>query len=267
MTLVARALSRLERQPAVWVTVDSTRGSVPRDAGTWMAVFEDSLVGTIGGGRVEFEALAEARRRLAGATGEPVLRYPLGPALGQCCGGVMHLRFEPVQAADAPALRARLAALRLPVALFGGGHVGRALIEVLGRLPFAVTWIDSREEVFPAQVPDNVRCEFSDPVQQAVASLPAGSSVLVMSFSHAEDLDIVAQCLRRQRSQGDLRHIGLIGSLTKWATFRHRLQERGFSDAELGQVHCPIGLPGIVGKEPEVIAVAVAAQLLQHRHG
>ena len=177
----------------------------------------------------------------------------------------MHLRFEPMHGADVPLLRTRLARTGWPVALFGGGHVGRALVDVLGQLPCAVTWIDSRDEIFPRQLPDNVVCEHSDPVHQAVATLAPRSDVLVMSFSHAEDLDVVAQCLRRQRTDGDLRHIGLIGSATKWATFRHRLRERGFSDAELDQVRCPIGLPGISGKEPEVIAVAVAAQLLQQR--
>ena len=267
MNLVEQALALLAREPAVWVTVDATQGSVPRDAGTWMAVFATTVVGTIGGGRVEFEALHEARRLLAGrAATAPVLRYPLGPALGQCCGGVMHLRFEPVTLADADALRQRGAAARAPVALFGGGHVGHALVEVLARLPFAVTWIDSRDGIFPAQLPPQVSCEHSDPVHGAVDGLAPRSAVLVMSFSHAEDLDIVAQCLRRQRRAGDLARIGLIGSATKWATFRHRLQERGFSADELARVDCPIGLPGIAGKEPEVIAVAVAAQLLLHRN-
>jgi xanthine dehydrogenase accessory factor len=87
--------------------------------------------------------------------------------------------------------------------------------------------------------------------------------VLIMSFSHAEDLDIVAACLRRLRERGDLPYVGLIGSRTKWATFRHRLQERGFAEEELARITCPIGIPGITGKQPEVIAVAVAAQLLQ----
>jgi xanthine dehydrogenase accessory factor len=104
-------------------------------------------------------------------------------------------------------------------------------------------------------------------VQHVVADLAPGSHVLVMSFSHAEDLDIVIACLRRLREQGDLPFVGLIGSRTKWATFRHRLAARGFSEAELARVTCPIGVPGIVGKEPEVIAVAVAAQLLQMRRG
>ena len=228
-----------------------------------MAVLADQLIGTIGGGNLEFRAIAEARKRLAGGSGAEVLRYPLGPSLGQCCGGVVHLRFEVVTACDRERLRARLAVKHAPVALFGGGHVGHALAQVLARLPFALTWIDSRDGVFPPDVPGDVHCEYSDPVQQAVPDLLPGSQVLIMSFSHAEDLDIVAACLQRQRVQADLPFIGLIGSRTKWASFRQRLVARGFTDAELAQVTCPIGVPGIAGKEPEVIAVAVAAQLLQ----
>ena len=140
--------------------------------------------------------------------------------------------------------------------------MGRALVQALAPLPYAVTWIDSRDEVFPADTPSAVTQEHSDPVQGAVAQLAPGSHVLVMSFSHAEDLDIVAACLRRQRERADLRFVGLIGSRTKWASFRHRLVERGFTDAELAQVTCPIGLPGIVDKAPEVIAASVVAQLL-----
>ena len=123
-------------------------------------------------------------------------------------------------------------------------------------------WVDSRDEVFPEPLPLNVQAEHSDPVQAAVADLPAGSAVLVMSFSHAEDLEIVAACLARQRQWGDLRYIGLIGSRTKWARFGHRLAERGFGDDELARVTCPIGLPGIAGKQPAVVALAVVAQLL-----
>jgi xanthine dehydrogenase accessory factor len=254
---------RQRNQPAVLVSVQRTEGSVPREAGAWMAVFADAVVGTIGGGHLEFEAIAQARQRLAGAAGEELLRYPLGPSLGQCCGGVVHLHYERVGLADLPAVEARLAARHKPVALFGGGHVGKALVQLLGTLPFAVTWIDSRDEIFPEQVPGNVQCEHSDPVQAAVPQLAAGSRVLIMSFSHAEDLDVVAACLKRQRERADLPYIGLIGSKTKWAVFRHRLEARGFGAEELAQVTSPIGIPGITGKEPEVIAVAVAAQLLR----
>jgi xanthine dehydrogenase accessory factor len=100
-------------------------------------------------------------------------------------------------------------------------------------------------------------------VHAAVALLDSGSCVLIMSFSHAEDLDVVAACLLRQRLQADLPYIGLIGSKSKWASFRHRLEARGFSAQELAHITCPIGVPGIAGKQPEVIAVAVAAQILQ----
>jgi xanthine dehydrogenase accessory factor len=110
-----------------------------------------------------------------------------------------------------------------------------------------------------------VQAEHSAPVQAAVADLAPQSHVLIMSFSHAEDLDVVAACLKRKREHGDLPFIGLIGSKTKWATFRHRLRERGFSDEEMSHVTCPIGLPSIPGKEPEVIAASVAAQLMQFR--
>ncbi len=263
MLPIEEVTRRLGHEDAVLVRVDRTQGSVPREAGAWMAVFGNTVVGTIGGGHLELQSIEEARRRLAGVPGPSVLRYPLGPALGQCCGGVVHLRYERAGAADAPSLARRLRTGDTPLALFGGGHVGKALIHVLGTLPFAITWIDSRDEIFPTQVPDNVRCEHSDPVQAAVAELAPGSRVLVMSFSHAEDLDIVAACLKRLRERADLPYIGLIGSKTKWATFRHRLEARGFGADELARVICPIGIPGITGKEPEVIAVAVAAQLLQ----
>ena len=261
------SLAKLARHDAVLVRVVGTEGSVPRERGAWMLVWPDAIDGTVGGGQLEFQAIAHARSgRIPPPGGSEVRRYPLGPSLGQCCGGVVHLSFERVGPADGATLAARLAPVRLPVALFGGGHVGRALVQVLVQLPsYDLTWIDSRDGVFPEPLPPHVRCEHSDPVQAAVADLPAGTQVVVMSFSHAEDLDVVAACLRRQRERGDLPFVGLIGSRTKWATFRHRLLERGFSEAELAHVTCPIGVPGVVGKEPEVIAVAVAAQLLQRR--
>jgi len=263
MLPIKEVTERLGVEDAVLVSVHETAGSVPRDAGAWMAVFAQAVTGTIGGGHLELQAIEEARRRLAGGTGADVLRYPLGPTLGQCCGGVVHLRYERLAASDARSVEQRLHNEAAPLALFGGGHVGKALVNVLGTLPFDVTWIDSRDEIFPDRVPDNVTCEHSDPVHTAVADLAPHSRVLVMSFSHAEDLDIVAACLKRLRERGDLRYVGLIGSKTKWATFRHRLEERGFRKQELAQVTCPIGIPGIAGKQPEVIAVAVAAQLLQ----
>ncbi len=255
--------ARLTVEDACLVTVQATRGSVPRERGAWMAVFGRGALGSVGGGHLEFQAQAEARRRLAGGQGEPLLSYPLGPALGQCCGGEVQLGFERVSAADIAALRLRPTSPLAPVALFGGGHVGHALVRVLAPLPLRVSWIDSRDEIFPLDLPANVTCEYSDPVQAAVSSLASGSRVLIMSFSHAQDLEVVVACLRRQRQQADLPYVGLIGSRTKWASFRQRLAVRGFTAQEMAQVTCPIGVVGIPGKEPEVIAVAVAAQILQ----
>ncbi|RZL98496.1 MAG: xanthine dehydrogenase accessory protein XdhC [Variovorax sp.] len=258
-------LERLRIEDAILVRVDATQGSVPREAGTWMAVWADgTLTGTIGGGHLEFQAAQAGRDWLAGGAAiEAPRRHALGPALGQCCGGVVVLSYRRVGAADAAALRAEFVLRLSPVALFGGGHVGAALARLLATLPFAVRWIDSREGVFAPLLPAQIATEHSEPVQDAVAGLAPGSRVLIMSFSHAEDLDIVIACLQRLRRHGDLPYVGLIGSRTKWATFRHRLEARGFSQDELARITCPIGVPGIGGKEPEVIAVAVAAQLLQ----
>jgi xanthine dehydrogenase accessory factor len=257
------ALQRLAKESAVRVTVSATQGSVPRGTGTPMLVFAQGEAGTIGGGHLEFQALAHARLLLLGQTEQTALRQVLGPSLGQCCGGVVELTFERVSADDVLRLRTQLVPPRTPLALFGGGHVGRAIVNTLAPLPFAVRWIDSRDEIFPSDVPEDVECEHSNPVQAAVADLAPGSRVLIMSFSHAEDLDIVVACLKRHRELGDLPFVGLIGSQTKWATFRHRLEDRGFSAEDIAHITCPIGVPGITGKEPEVIAVAVAAQLLQ----
>jgi xanthine dehydrogenase accessory factor len=264
-------------QASIWVTLERFEGSSPREVGAWMWVTKTQVEGTVGGGHLEFDAIAKAREWLstpAANSEAQTLRYALGPALGQCCGGVVWLRMEYI----APENATKLIAIRaysmpanglkaLKIALFGGGHVGKAIVRVMSNLPAQIHWIDSRDEIFPANLPANVLPEHSAPVQAAVGDLVPQSHVLIMSFSHAEDLDVVAACLKRQRAQGDLPFIGLIGSKTKWATFRHRLQERGFTQDELAHVTCPIGQPGIAGKEPEVIAVSVAAQLLAHRQG
>lgn len=262
LSLLAQSLSH---GPAVLVSVVAAQGSVPREVGAWMAVFAQHQVGTIGGGQLEWQATALARQALQGEASLPLRqRMALGPSLGQCCGGAVALNFEAVAAHDLPMLRSRLEPQLQPVALFGGGHVGRALVEVLSRLPFALRWVDSRDEVFPADLPEQVVCEHSDPVQAAVVDLQPHSQVLIMSFSHAQDLDVVAACLQRLRVRDDLPFMGLIGSASKWATFQRRLQEKGFADEEIQRITCPIGLPGISGKQPEVIAVSVAAQLLKH---
>lgn len=270
LTALEQLLAALAQGPVCLVTVQETKGSTPREEGAWMAIAlaaPEVLIGSIGGGHLEWQAMREAHERLkacetGAATPEPVMRKALGPSLGQCCGGVVFLRFECLGPQDAARIRERLAPPLHQLALFGGGHVGRALVRVLEPLPFAIQWIDSRDEIFPSGLSSKVECEHSDPVQAAVADIAPGAMVLIMSFSHAEDQDIVAECLKRQRERADLPFIGLIGSKTKWATFRHRLEARGYTQEDFVHITCPIGVPGIEGKDPEVIAIAVAAQLL-----
>ncbi|HEY0956378.1 MAG TPA: xanthine dehydrogenase accessory protein XdhC [Roseateles sp.] len=246
----------------IFVSVARTSGSVPREEGAWMAVTVDGFTGTVGGGHLEFDAIARARTALAGGELEPEVRYPLGPGLGQCCGGVVWLRFERVAAGEHVAARLPGGVLR-PVALFGAGHVGLAIARIARELPLALHWIDSRTDQFPTEpLAPGWRQEAVDPIADAVPDLAPGSAVLVMSYSHAEDFNLIAACLKRQRERGDLALIGMIGSRTKWASFRHRLEARGFTAAELDQVVCPIGVPGVAGKQPAVIAVAVLAQIL-----
>lgn len=255
------------------VQVQQVQGSAPREQGAWMAVPAglvpgqlQGLVGSIGGGHLEFQAIAHALLVLAGQAPAGVQRYALGPNLGQCCGGVVHLCFEVVHAQHLPKLQ-YLEPPRMQVAVFGAGHVGQALVHALQRLPCAVTWVDSREGMWPAgaAVDPSTALVHMEPVHDAVDDLPAGSRVVILTHSHAEDWDITAGCLARQRRAGDLPFIGLIGSASKWAGFRRRLLERGFDAAAVDAVRCPVGVPGILGKEPEVVALAIAAQLLQTR--
>ncbi|HOB65476.1 MAG TPA: xanthine dehydrogenase accessory protein XdhC [Ottowia sp.] len=248
---------------AVLVSVARTEGSTPRETGAWMAVLADEIIGTVGGGQLEWQAMQHARRMLAGEGGAARQRYPLGPRLGQCCGGVVYLAFEGLDGVPQAALRARLAAPLRQLAVFGAGHVGQALMRLAGDLPLALTWIDSREAPRPPLAGAHVRCEHSDPAPAAVRELPAGAHVLVMTHSHAEDLEIIAACLQRQRTAGDLGQIGLIGSRSKWAAFRTRLLARGLDEHDLRRVTCPVGVPGIQGKQPAVVALAALAQVMQ----
>lgn len=244
--------------PVLWVRVLSARGSVPREAGSCMLVRADAVQGTIGGGHLEWQAIALARERLAlgrlAAWDWPVA---LGPSLGQCCGGALTLRFEALSAEVVAQWGRRPARFRLN--LFGAGHVGRALVQVLGQLPCEVRWVDSREQAFPpGPWPAQVVPVWSDPPQAEVAAGQPGDAWLVMTHSHDLDLALVAAILAR----GDAGWVGLIGSATKRARFEARLRERGLPAAGIAALVCPVGLAGLAGKEPGVIAVSIAAQLL-----
>jgi xanthine dehydrogenase accessory factor len=145
-----------------------------------------------------------------------------------------------------------------PVYLFGAGHVGRALALALAPLPFAVTWIDSRREAFPAHAPPNVALIHAvNPVEE-LARAPDGALIVVMTHSHALDLEIVAAALKAER----FGFVGLIGSPTKRARFLSQMRAAGLSQSCLARLVCPIGAPGVESKEPAVIAAMTAAQLL-----
>jgi xanthine dehydrogenase accessory factor len=324
-------------EPAVLVTVASVRGSTPREPGAKMVVTGDAFEGTIGGGHLELKAIEIARDLLA--SGEPgeLRRFPLGASLGQCCGGLVNLLFEPVAGsadwlrvvaqcdadqsdaivvtqagargaagkmvvtrdrvhggfADAALERraveksralleqgedAHMRALGesgalvlfdplhapdLRIVLFGAGHVGRALVRALEGIDCRITWVDSRDEQFPAQVPENVRVVCTDDPEAVVDAAAAAGCFLVMTHSHALDLELAIRILGR----GDFRYFGLIGSATKRRLFEKRMLARGIAARRLESMTCPIGVAGIGGKQPAAIAVAVAAQLLQVQGG
>jgi xanthine dehydrogenase accessory factor len=248
-------------QAGVVVEVVKTAGSVPREAGTRMLVSASQALGTIGGGHLELMAIENARTLLARVPDfEPVNRhYPLGPALGQCCGGAVTLRFARIDAAGVSAWPA--AAPRFFLQLYGAGHVGRAIVNLLSGIPCRVQWIDEREDEFPAgaPLPPHVEKVCVDPVEAEVDAAPPGACFLVLTHRHDLDMRIAEAILRRD----DFRYLGLIGSRTKRARFLRRYEQRGVPAQALARMTCPIGVPGITGKEPEVIAVAVVAQLLQ----
>jgi xanthine dehydrogenase accessory factor len=243
---------RREGTSCVLITVVSANGSTPREAGTKMITTQRGQSGTIGGGALEYEAVARARALLSAGASVPVLEeVPLGPALGQCCGGRVQLLYEP----QLPVLDRLL--------LFGAGHVGNALIEVLHGLPLAIDWIDTRADLFPASIREAVRMVPTTAPLDTITQAATGTHVLIMTHDHALDLELVRKALLRD----DLGFIGLIGSASKRARFERQLRAEGLTEAFANRLVSPIGIDGIHGKHPREIAIATAAQLLSHGIG
>ena len=255
------------RAPIVRVEVAATRGSAPRDAGACMLVSADREWGTIGGGHLELVATRTARDMLGAPGATRRDRFSLGASLGQCCGGIVELWFQRYDIDDLPGIATQLArgvAIdETPLWLFGAGHVGRALVNVIAPLPFRVTWIDSREEMLRDALPENVRALRSPHPAEEVKDMPRDAWALVMTHSHEEDFAICEALLR----DGKFGWAGVIGSQPKTKRFRQRLAQRGFAADAVARLTMPIGIGGIRSKEPAAIAVAVAAQLLQLREG
>ncbi|MFG6284525.1 xanthine dehydrogenase accessory protein XdhC [Sphingomonas sp. S6] len=288
-------------QPAAMVTVVATEGSAPRGAGTRMLVTAEALSGTIGGGKLEHRAIEQARSILTHPPGTwRVQDYPLGPLLGQCCGGRVRLLVEHVDPGAlgwtedvAPGLRlvtelgtggvarwvtgdgtgivpsARgdlpragacwsevIGRPRRPLYLFGAGHVGQAIALQARHLPLRLAWFDTRE-AFAAV--DGVTLVAEADLSRCVADAPADAAVVILTHDHALDYALVQAALRRS----PVAFVGVIGSATKRARFLGRLARDGVDEAARTRLTCPIGIESITGKEPEVIALATLAQLVQ----
>ncbi|TKV58858.1 xanthine dehydrogenase accessory protein XdhC [Nakamurella flava] len=250
--------ARREGSPVVLVTVAAVRGHAPRDAGAKMVVGADHSWGSVGGGNLEEAAITRAREIIATGviTPETQVSKLSDKARNrhgrQCCGGEVTLLLEPLPA-------------RPTVAIFGLGHVGLELGRILSRLDLRLVLVDSREDQLEplrlAEItggPADVSVQHLLLGEQQLEALPRGAHVLVMSHDHAEDFALCDTALRLPQ----LGSIGLIGSSAKWTGFRRRLTEAGHDAATIDRIRCPIGLPGIGGKEPAVIAISVAAEML-----
>jgi len=234
-------------EPCVLVTIIEELGSTPRNAGSKMVISASQAFDTIGGGHLEYKAMEIARRMLAsGQQNTHLERFSLGASLGQCCGGVTVLLFEPMGQVQAQ------------IAVFGAGHVGRALVPLLASLPCRVRWIDSRETEFPEHTPHGVRKIVTEDPLDEVDELPAGSYCIVMTHNHQLDLELSAAILKRN----DFAYFGLIGSKTKRVKFEHRLRDRGFDSGTLQRMRCPMGIGEVKGKLPVEIAISIAGEII-----
>jgi xanthine dehydrogenase accessory factor len=256
--LTAAQQLRRDGLPGVLVTVLEVRGHAPRDPGTKMVVDASGSWGSVGGGNLEESAIRRARSMIADrAAGSETVEFKLSERsqnahARQCCGGTVRLLLEPLPVWPT-------------VAIFGVGHVGLELARILARLQLRLQLVDSRAEQLDrlrlAEVIDGVAevsAHHAVLGEQVLERLPAGAHVLIMTHDHAEDFALCDMALRLP----GLGSIGLIGSSAKWARFRGRLAEAGHGPELIDRIDCPIGLPGITGKEPAVIAIAVAAALV-----
>ena len=245
--------------PGIVVEVVALRGSAPREVGARMLVSALNCVGSVGGGHLEWQALQTARAALHGEALPEEVRFALGPRLGQCCGGEVRLRFSVLSAQTIATWPEQAAQFALQ--LHGAGHVGQAVVNLLATLPCQVQWVDERDDAFAqGPLPRHIERIATEMAVAEVARATPNSYFLVMTHRHDLDLELCEAILRR----AEFGFFGLIGSKTKRERFRSRLAQKGLSAQQIDRMHCPIGISGIVGKQPATIAVAVVAQLLQH---
>ncbi|HEY3591770.1 MAG TPA: xanthine dehydrogenase accessory protein XdhC [Buttiauxella sp.] len=234
------------REPCVLLTLLADKGSVPRNCGTKMIVGREQTYLTIGGGHLEYQCIAMAREMLAQQVVSPrTEHFNLGARLGQCCGGMTTVLFEP------------LIQPQPQIIVFGAGHVGQALVALLSTLPCHITWVDERPGMFTI-VPKGVKTWQAEDPLDAVNTAPAQSYFIVMTHHHPRDLELTEVILKR----GNYRYLGLIGSHTKRQRFEYRLAGKGITPEQLSTLRCPVGLADVKGKLPAEIAVAIAAEII-----
>lgn len=235
----------------VLVTIMGSMGSTPRDDGTKMVITDDSCFDTIGGGHLELQVIRKAKALLSEDRDQQVLEdFPLSSKLGQCCGGATHALFDV------------MTSHQQTVAVFGAGHVARALTPILAQLPLQIRWVDQREHEFPGRTPANISKIVTDEPTEVLSQLPQNSWVIVMTHDHQLDFDLVHQALKL----GGTSYVGMIGSDTKARRFKTKLTHRQLSPHSLERFHSPIGLDTIPGKRPIEVAVSISAQLIQMLH-
>ena len=249
------------RSGAILVAIARAAGSTPREAGATMAVSATETTGTIGGGQLEFHCIDIAREMLAAADKQRELDIPLGPQMGQCCGGRVTVSLRRATSADLAMLAAREkaeTAAQPAILIFGAGHTGRALAQALAALPFATSLIDDRNGVLDG-LPASITCiRMADPVRAVEIAAP-GCAFVILSHSHALDYRLAEAALAR----GDAAYVGMIGSATKRARFEAGFLRDGGKREALRHFTCPIGGSDVDDKRPEVIAALTAAELVR----
>lgn len=253
-------------KPVILIEIESVKGSSPREAGTFMLVSPDEIWQTIGGGQFEYMAIDHARAMLSGKTQANSMDIPLGPEIGQCCGGRTLLRFTEVNDTVAAELKARLEQenrAQPAVFIFGAGHVGKALAQTFSLLPVSISIIETRQSELH-DLPDGVTTHLSAMPEAIITVVPAGSAVIIVTHDHALDFLIAKQALAR----ADLAYVGMIGSKTKRATFAHWIERESDADASvnLERLTLPIGGSTVKDKRPAIIAALVAAEVLHALH-
>jgi xanthine dehydrogenase accessory factor len=249
----------LTHPATILIEITGTQGSTPRETGTFMLVSPTAIWGTIGGGQFEYLAIENARSLLQNS-GKETMDIPLGPEIGQCCGGRTQLRFRRVTTDVLEELETRRvdeAEHRPAVYLFGAGHVGRALAAALAPLPLAVTVIETRKEEL-TNLPAETKTLLTPMPEALIAEVPAGSAIVILTHDHALDFLIAREALART----DLAYTGMIGSATKRATFSSWLSREGGERRWLEHLTLPIGGTAVRDKRPEVIAAMTAAEIL-----